>query len=162
MKRIATLKTPIILGLAAMVLMAGASQAEGYIYYRGAPAPAVNPWMAEQQAAYQQANYQAALKRRVVQFNKLQEHQLQRILDGMEKGRLTMREATVLLREHLAIAALERDYLTDGRLGPNELRDLENRLSDAGHHIKVESRDRDRAGDGYRRYEDRRDDYRQN
>ena len=57
-----------------------------------------------------------------------------------------MREATSLLREHLAISALERDYQADGRLGPNELRDLERRLDEASRHIVFESKDREQYG----------------
>ncbi len=89
-------------------------------------------------------------KQRVADFDRRLDNQLQRILDGMERGQLNMREAIALLREHQAINALERQYLADGRLGPRELGDLDHRLDEAGRHILVERRDDDRVGYGGR------------
>ena len=134
------LKTFALLGLASLTLATGASQADsGYIYFGSNPN--ANPWL--NGPAYQQARYYATMKERIAQLDVRQDNQLQRILNGMENGRLTTREAAGLLREHLAISALERQYTADGRLGPNELRDLEQRLEEANRHIMFENNDRE-------------------
>jgi len=143
MKIVTTVKTLSLLGLMSLTLAAGTSQADsGYVYFGNAPA--ANPWLAGM--GYQQANYYASMKARQTQLDQRQDAQMQRILGGMDDGRLTMREATDLLREHVAIAALERNYLADGRLGPNELRDLEQRLDEADRHIMFEKNDREQRG----------------
>lgn len=153
MKITTLLKTLSLLGLTGLSLTAAPSQADnGYGYYGGAPIP--NPWMAY--PAYQQARIVATLKQRQAQFDQRQDAQMQRILNGMESGKLTSREAVALLREHLAIANLERRYMVDGRLGPDELSSLERLLTEADRHIMFEKRDREiaapvgRPGDGGR------------
>lgn len=139
MKTTAILKSFALAGLASLTLASGASQADtGYIYF--GTNPNINPWL--NGPAYQQARYYATMKERIAQLDVRQDNQLKRILDGMEDGRLTTREAVGLLREHLAISALERQYTADGRLGPNELRDLEQRLEEANRHIFFENNDR--------------------
>jgi hypothetical protein len=150
MKIATTLKTLSLLGLTSLTLASATSQADsGYDYYGGTPNPwygvnpNANPWMGNQ--AYQQARIAAMLKQRQAHLDQRQDSQMLRILSGMESGKLTSREAVVLLREHLAIANLERKYMVDGRLGPNELADLEQRLSEAERHIKFEQRDRENA-----------------
>ncbi len=152
MKIATTLKTLSLLGLTSLTLTVGTSQADnGYGYYGGAPttnpwygaAPNANPWAAN--PAYQQAQIIATMKQRQAQLDQRQDQQLQRILNGMESGKLTSREAVGLLREHLAIANLERSYLADGRLGPNEIVSLEQRLAEAAKHITFEQRDREQV-----------------
>jgi len=151
-----TMKTLALLGLTTLTLAATSSQADsGNVYYGGNPGanpwlggnvipnPAPNPWM--NGPAYQQARFAFAMRERLAQFDQRQDAQLQRILGGMENGKLTLREATALLREHLAINALERKYSADGRLGPNELVDLERRLEEANRHIKFETNDREQS-----------------
>lgn len=146
MKIATPLKTLTMLGLTTLTLATGSSQADnGYFYFGGNPN--ANPWLAG--PSHQQV-YFAAMKQRVAQLDQRQEAQLQRILIGMEAGWLTMREATGLLREHLAISSLERRYMLDGRLGPNELASLEQRLEEANRHIVFESRDRDQRGQASR------------
>ncbi len=143
MKFTTTVKTLTMLGLTSLTLAAAPSQADnGYLYFGGYPN--TNPWM--NGPAYQQARYQAAIKERLAQLDLRQDAQLQRILGGMEDGRLSMREAVSLIREHVAIAVMERKYLADGRLGPNELRDLEMRLEEANRHILFEKNDREQRG----------------
>lgn len=143
MKITPRLKSLTLLGLATLSLAAGTSQADsGYFYFGGNQNP--NPWMANQ--AMQQARYAAALKQHQEQLDQRQDAQMQRILNGMENGKLTLREATSLIREHLAIASLERKYLADGRLGPNELAQLEQRLDEADRNIRFEIRDREQNG----------------
>ncbi len=140
MKTTTPRKTLALLGLAALTLAAGASQADsGYAYYGNNPYN--NPWLSG--PAHQQARDPATMRERIAQLDLRQDNQLKRILDGMENGKLTTREATGLLREHLAIGTLERQYEADGRLGPNELRDLEQRLEEANRHIAFENHDRE-------------------
>jgi hypothetical protein len=163
MKIATTLKTLSLLGLTSLTLAAATSQADnGYGNYGGAQnpnpwygaPPNANPWMTN--PAYQQARIAAMLKQRQEQLDLRQDQQMLRILNGMESGKLTSREAAGLLREHLAIANLERRYMVDGRLGPNELSSLEQRLAEAERHITFEQRDRERVppvgypGDGGR------------
>lgn len=144
MNIIKTVKTLCVVGVTSLGLYAGASQAD-YGAYRGnsyMPAP--------------QAHYEAGFKQRVDQFDARMDNQLQRVLQGMESGKLTMKEAIRLLQEHQAINALERQYLRDGRLGPRELFDLDQRLDQASRNIFWEKHDYDRAGaygrhDGWRR-----------
>lgn len=139
-----SLKTLAALGIASLALAGAPSHADnGYVYFYGNPQ--ANPWLQNQ--AMQQARYQAELRNRIAQLDLRQDAQLKRILDGMEGGQLTTREAVGLLREHLAISSVERKYLADGRLGPNELRDLEARLEEANRHITFENRDRERERD---------------
>ncbi len=146
------LKTLTLLGLTSLTLAAASGQADdGYGYYGRAPqvnpwagAPATgNPWM--NNAAMQQARFAAALKQRQAQLDQRQDAQMQRILNGMESGRLSLREATALLREHIAISNQERAFMADGRLGPNELASLEQRLNEAERHITFEQSDREKA-----------------
>lgn len=140
MKAATTLKTLGLAGLASLSLFAGASQADGD--YNPAFNAGFNPWMPA--PAYQQMQYRAAMKQQIDQFDQRLDNQLQRILNGMENGKIDMREAVGLLREHVAINNLERQYLADGRLGPNELRDLDRRLDAASKHIMFEKHDDDR------------------
>lgn len=143
MKIANTVKTLTLLGLTTLTLAAASSQADpGFGYYNGNQN--FNPWLNGQ--AYQQARQQAVLKERQVQLGLRMDSQLQRILGGMEDGRLTLREASGLLREHLAISALERGYLADGRLGPRELINLEQRLDEANRRIMFEKHDRESVG----------------
>jgi len=154
-----TLKKLALLGLASLSLAAASSQADNsYDYGNYDRVPNVNPWVGAapnlnpwiNRPGYQQARFAAALKQRQAQLDERQDAQMQRILNGMESGRLTLREATGLLREHLDIAKLERGYMADGRLGPNELASLEQRLNEAERHITFEQRDREKADRGDR------------
>jgi len=163
MKIATTLKTLTLLGLTSLTLAAGVSQADnGFVYYERAPMPSpwagnaqhANPWMAN--PAYQQARIAAELKERQMQLDQRQDRQMERILNGMENGKLTLREAADLLREHVAIANMERKFISDGRLGPRELVILEKRLDEASKRIMIEKKDRekvaqiDRPGDRVR------------
>ncbi len=140
MKLSTTLKTLTMLGLTTLSLAATSSQANsGFVSFGGN----ANPWMTN--PAMQQARYQAEMKQRHAQLDQRQDAQMQRILKGMDNGKLTTQEAAGLLREHLAIANMERGYLADGRLGPNELSNLEKRLEVAEKNIKWEIRDRERV-----------------
>lgn len=143
MKATTTLKTLTLLGLTALTLGAASSQADpGYGHSGGNQY--INPW--QNGPTYQQARYLAGMKERQAQLEQRMDNQLQRILRGMENGKLTLREATGLLREHLEIGALERRYMADGRLGPRELVSLEQRLEEANRNIMFEKRDREQAG----------------
>lgn len=141
MSKTPTLKILALAGLASLALSIGHTRADTGYYYGTNP----NPWL--RGPAYPPPpNYYAAMRERLARLEQRQDTQLQRILTGMERGQVTMREAVDLLREHLAIAALERRYLADGRMGPAELAELERRLDEASRHIKFETRDRERDG----------------
>lgn len=143
MKVATTLKTLTLLGLTALSLGAASSQADpGYGHFGGNPN--FNPWL--NGPTYQQARFDASMKERQAQLEQRMDNQLQRILGGMERGKLTLSEASGLLREHLEIGALERSYMADGRLGPRELASLEQRLDEASRNIRFEKHDRELAG----------------
>lgn len=131
-----TVKTLCIVGVTSLGLQAGASQAdfEGYRGYQNPYMPAPQP------------HFNAGFKQQLDEFDVRMDRQLQRILNGMEQGKLTLREATSLLREHQEINALERQYIRDGRLGPREMADLDRRLDMASKHIQWEKQDRERTG----------------
>lgn len=146
MKFAHTLKTLTIVAVSSLGLHAGASQADFGGYHA-----AYNPYLPAPQ--YQ---HQVEFREKLAEFDLRMDKQLQRILNGMEGGKLTMKEAVRLLQEHQVINALERQYIADGRLGPNELLDLDRRLDQASRHIMFEKWDDDQAGyysrhDGWRR-----------
>lgn len=164
MKIATSLKTLTLLGLTSLTLASAASHADNG-YGPSDRAPAFNPWGGASQNANpwmnpqvkQQSLFAAEMKQRLAQFDQRQDAQMQRILTGMEKGKITLQEAVGLLREHVAIANLERSYMADGRLGPRELVSLEKRLEDAAKQIKSEMKDRERVGQNERRGDDRYD-----
>lgn len=142
MKMATTLKSLMFAGIAGLTLASGASHADF-----GRPGPEAapyNPYLAG--TYYQQMQYQAAMKDQLARFDQRLDQQLERILKGMEKGQLTLGEATGLLREHTTINSLERKYLADGRLGPREMRELEERLDQASRNIRFEKHDFDQHG----------------
>jgi hypothetical protein len=71
-----------------------------------------------------------------------QEELMDRILHGIEAGRLDSRETVMLLREQRDITKLERAFLRDGYLSRFEYQTLEDRLDDAERHISREQHDR--------------------
>ena len=146
MKLVNTIKTFCLVGVTSLGLHAGASQAD-FGDYRGND----NPYMPATQAPYN-----GGFKQQLDQFDLRLDNQLQRILNGMQSGKVTMREAINLLREHQVINALERQYLADGRLGLRELFDLDRRLDEASTHIFWEAHDYERTGMNDRRDERRR------
>lgn len=161
------LKTLTLLGLTSLSLGAATSQADSaYFYFGGQPAsnpwasaaPAPNPWMMHN-PAQQLARVQAELKQRMEKLDNAQDVQMQRILQGLEQGKLTSAEAVNLLREHVSIANLERKFMADGKLGFTELNQLEQRLAEAEKHIRFESKDREtsrmegKPGDAGRAFE---------
>jgi hypothetical protein len=164
MKIATTLKTLTLLGLTSLTLASAASHADnGYGGYDRAPAwnpwggasQNANPWM--NVPAMHQPRFAAEMKQRLAQLDQRQDNQMQRILHGMEKGKITLNEAVGLLREHVAIANLERSYMADGRLGPRELVSLEQRLDEAAKQIKFEQKDREKVSYNERRGDDRHD-----
>jgi len=152
MKIATTLKTFTLLGLTSLSLASSVSQADnGFVYYERASMPTpwagnaqhANPWMAN--PAYQQARIAAEMKERQMQLDQRQDKQMERILSGMENGKLTLRESVNLLREHVDIANLERKFISDGRLGLRELAILEKRLDEASMLIMFEKKDREKV-----------------
>lgn len=150
MKFANAVKTLTLVGVSALTLCAGASQADAG-YGRNA-----NPWLSgsEYQQAHRYPDFQDQryFQEQRANLDQRQDRQLERILNGLESGRLTMREAVGLLREHQAIAALERQYLADGHLGPFELRDLGQRMDLAQQRIRFEKQDGERRYAGERHY----------
>lgn len=132
-----TVKTLCVVGVTSLGLGAGASQAD----WDGQRGGYYNPYMPAPQV-----ERHVEFRQQLDQFDVRMDRQLQRILNGMEQGKLTLREATNLLREHQEINALERQYMRDGRLGPRELADLDRRLDMASRHIKWENQDYERTG----------------
>lgn len=143
MKIANTLKTLSLAGIAALGLHAGAGQA-GFDGCRGYQ----NPYLPAPQV-----QHHSGFKQQLEEFDLRMDRKLQRILNGMERGKLTMNEAIKLLQEHQVINALQRQYLLDGRLGPRELFDLDRRLDQASRNIMFEKRDDERLG-YYGRHED--------
>lgn len=147
MKFATSIKTLGLMAAASLSLMAGASQADAGYYgnHQG------NPWLSG--GPRQEAQRHGEFNARRDQLDQRQDQQLERIMNGLESGRLTQREAVTLLREHQAIASLARQYQADGHLGPFELRDLDQRLDLARQHIRFEKRDDERRhyGAGYYR-----------
>jgi len=133
-------KTLGVVGATSLSLQAGSSQAESHVY-----ANYDNPWLSVPE--YQHMQHRGGFRQQARAFDERLDRQLQRILHGMESGRLNMREAAALLNEHVEINRLERQYLADGRFGPYELKDLEHRLDRAGRHIFFEKHDDERRGD---------------
>jgi hypothetical protein len=138
MKLANSFKTLALVGATSLTQIAGTSQADP-----GNNQAYKNGWMSGPPPGQMRPG---PFKQELLRFDQRLDTQLQRILNGMETGKLTMREAVGLLREHVAINNLERQYLGDGRLGPNELRDLNYRLDQASRHIVFENRDGERAG----------------
>lgn len=134
MKFAHAIKTLTLVGVSALTLVAGTSQADA-----GYGRNHVNPWLSGSE--YQHEHRYPDFQEQRAKLDQRQDHQLERILNGLENGRLTMREAVGLLREHQAIAALERQYLADGHLGPFELRDLDQRMDLAQQRIRFEKHD---------------------
>lgn len=130
-----TFKTLALVAVSTAGLYAGASQADfpghGGYYNPYMPAP--------------QVQHQRDFRNQVEAFEKRLDNQLQRILKGIEEGRLTRGETIELLQEHQAINTLERKFLADGRMGPRELAELDHRLDVASRNIKSENRDRQRV-----------------
>lgn len=71
-----------------------------------------------------------------------QDDLMERIIQGIDSGRLNGHETAALLREQRDIARLENRYLEDGYLTRGEYRDLEERLDAAERRIFREKHDR--------------------
>jgi hypothetical protein len=69
--------------------------------------------------------------RRQERIDQRQDDLLERILNGIESGRLDRRETVAALRDQAAIAKLERGYLADGFLSRSEFQALDERLDAA-------------------------------
>ncbi|PWB77240.1 MAG: hypothetical protein C3F08_10205 [Candidatus Methylomirabilota bacterium] len=70
-----------------------------------------------------------------------QQHQQDRIAEGVASGSLNPREATRLEREQAAIGAEKRAFLRDGKLGPAERAKLHRDQNRASRHIYKEKHD---------------------
>jgi hypothetical protein len=98
-------------------------------------------------ADHQGAHYAAEMREKLAHIDRRRDHQLRRIVEGMEQRQLSMHEAIDLLRERMDIDEAEHSYLADGRLSPQEVDSLNDRLSRASRHIAQEKHDRDGTRD---------------
>jgi len=80
-------------------------------------------------------------------FDRVQEHQRDRIAQGIRSGELTRQEARGLFAEQRVMEAKERAYLADGFLTRAERLDLLEDLNDARRHIYNETHDAERRFD---------------
>jgi hypothetical protein len=80
-------------------------------------------------------------------FDRIQEHQRDRIARGIRSGELTRSEARGLFAEQRAIEAKERSYLADGFLTRAERADLLEDVNAARRHIYNETHDAERRFD---------------
>jgi len=71
-----------------------------------------------------------------------QQHQMERIRNGMATGQITRHEARDLVREQREIERTQRYYLADGRLSRDEWISLDRMLDQAANHIRAEKHDR--------------------
>lgn len=74
-------------------------------------------------------------------IDRIQQHQHERIVQGIRSGELTRHEAQRLFAEQRAIRAEERAYRSDGVLTRAERADLYRDLNAAGQHIYNETHD---------------------
>jgi len=145
MKFANTLKTLALVAVSTAGFAAGTSQAD----FSG-PGGFYNPYMPAPQVQHQR-DFRGQLD----EFEMRMDRQLQRILKGIEDGKLTRSETIDLLREHQAINMMERKFLADGRMGPKEIAELDRRLDMASRNIKMENRDREQVA-----YKPHHDDWR--
>jgi hypothetical protein len=77
------------------------------------------------------------------QIDERQDNQLDRILAGLRSGKLTQNEFFNLMQEQRSIRQQERQFLTDGFLGPREFESLNHALNRADEHIRFEKHDQE-------------------
>jgi hypothetical protein len=138
------MKTLMVVGLAGVALAAGAAKADGKMFepsFKRGPAIEQVRYDRDTDRYGRPGRYasQAELKSEVAQRL---DRQMDRILDGLENGRLTNREAVSLLQEQRQLERLEKRYLADDFLSLNEFRELDQRLDVASQRIFAEKRDR--------------------
>lgn len=75
------------------------------------------------------------------QIDARQTWQRSRIEAGLRDGELSHREFRALTRQQDDIAAMKRQFLTDGRLDSHEFRRLDAALDEAGRAIRAEKHD---------------------
>lgn len=73
--------------------------------------------------------------------NARQQHQRQRVQQGVRSGELTRRETRGLVHEQRDIRQLEREYKSDGTLTAAERRDLHHEQNQASRHIYRQKHD---------------------
>ena len=78
------------------------------------------------------------------EINQRQAQQRARIEHGFHRGAITQREFRRLMAEQQDIEAMERAFVSDGFLAPQERGELLRRLDMASHHIFAEAHDHQR------------------
>jgi|KBSSwiStaDraftv2_1062776.scaffolds.fasta_scaffold589941_2 hypothetical protein len=88
--------------------------------------------------------YMSRSDERALNVNEREAHLRARIERGMHDGRITNREARMLLRQLSSIESRERSYMADGRLNRRENDDLVRQLDRLSDNVRAQLRDEDR------------------
>jgi hypothetical protein len=89
---------------------------------------------------------------RAMSINERESHLRNRIERGMHDGRITNREARMLLRQLERIEAREHSYMADGRLNRREDAQLKRDLDQLSLNVRTQLRDEDRRVSAYDQY----------
>mgnify|MGYP005836527237 CR=1 FL=1 len=139
MKNGMMMKTLGILVLSTLGLAAAAAQGDG----RGCQTQVQNPYLQHIQPApawgWRDGPGSEHWSDRV---DARQERQMRLIHYGVQTGQLTPREAQRLMAEQREIERLQRQFMVDGYLSPQERRRLDMALHEARSNIREELRDR--------------------
>jgi hypothetical protein len=135
-----TLKTTTAATLIALALGGAAAQAETTIEIQRHPAPGWNdgPHFPPRVDDVRQ---DARSDKRQERIDLRQDDMLERILNGIESGRMDRRESVSALRDLRDIGKLERAYLADGYLSSAEFQNLDDRLDTAERRLFRDKRD---------------------
>lgn len=132
-----TLKTAAATTLIALSLGGASAQADTALDINRRPVPG---WHDGQNFPPRPIDYRDDARQ--ARIDQRQDEQMERILHGIEYGRLDSKELFVLLKEQREIGKLERAYLADGFLTRFEYQALEDRLDAAERRIFREKHDR--------------------
>ncbi len=139
-----TLKTVVVVTFAALTLGGSLAQADTTIEIQKRPAPGWNDTPNFPMPRPDDRFDDRRDDDRQAQVDQRQEVLMDRIIDGVEAGRLTARETAGLLRDQREIGKLERVYLADGFLSRFEWNALDAKLDAAERRIAREKHDYDR------------------
>lgn len=133
------MKTLGIVVLSTLGLATGSAQADG----RFCQSPGQNPYLAYTQPAPVWGwHFGQGSERWNDRIDLRQERQLNLIHHGIYTGRLTPREAQRLMAEQRDIERMQRQFMADGHLSPQERWRLDSALHEARSNIREDLRDR--------------------
>lgn len=145
-----SLKTVVVVTLAALTLGGSLAQADTTIEIQKRPAPGWNDTpsfpMPRPDDRFDDRRDDRRDDRLQEQIDQRQDALMGRIIDGIDSGRLTARETIKLLNEQREIAKLERLYLADGFISRFEWNALDAKLDAAERRIYVDERDNNNRG----------------